>query len=200
MKKAIVVLLSVVLFSLFTFSAVAADTDTPPCCTPPEQTPPPPPPPQVYVPVPPTPLATASCLRNWTASVYEARQTNSNRYRQPLANAYLKIRILSAQMNDGGTISCSGNVVGLNGSNVDMFYDPRTRMTEVYAYIPEPIFSAPNPTYFLQVHFKFFTSPNQNYMFGTMDASFLDYSLQDGNAINKILYHGDADMSDEALG
>jgi len=141
------------------------------------------------------PLLTAGdCLGEWTANVYNGQIIGKIGSSMPMQNSVLKVKMTSGQGNSDGTVFCYGEVVGDDGSNVNLFFNPKTGIVEVYTYIYQPVILGMNNMYLIVVHFKLFTNAQfGQYFFGRMDAEFVDQST--GMSVPTIMSHGNADIS-----
>lgn len=179
MKK-LVAILSVLLSAVITN---AAQAQTPPL-------------PQV------TPVLTAtSCLGDWQMNVYNGAVIEARGNSQQLLPSSLTIRITSGQPNQDGTTFCSGSVVGINGSNANLFFDPRTNFIDFNIDAQEPSLLSGSQMYQLHIYLRLFTTiagPYNPYFFGTMEGTFYEFPF--GPAVPKILYHGNADLGRSGSG
>ena len=148
-------------------------------------------------PAPPVPTVQVSpnFMGTWTLGFSSGRMVDVNGTRQDFQYVEMPITIHSAQTNEGGTMSYSGNVVGTSGSPVNLFYNPATpKYVDMYVFIPEPSLGS-GSQYYLQISLRMFISPDGSYLYGTMSASFYDNLNSTGNSMPTILYHSDVFMS-----
>ena len=149
----------------------------------------PPQPPQVR-PV----LMASDCNGIWNANVFDGHAIGVNGTSQYLRNERLPIQMTPGMDDTNGNAYCYGEVVGDDGSNVNLQFDRRTNVVEVYMYMYQPTPFGGSSMYLMEIHFKLFANPTfGQYFFGRMDADFIDQS--NGVRVPTIMYHGNADIS-----
>lgn len=173
MKKAAAVLF---VFSLFTFSAVAADTSPLPTVSTPS-------------------LSRVDCIGYWWVNVNNARLVTPMGGRQPILPAFLTLKIRSGQVNDDGSLSCSGVVSVSGNSSVGIYVNPNENITYVNLSMPASVIDGESPTYAIWINLKLFGSPRDNNLPGILDGSFRNNLVSTAKEATVFIFHGDGDFS-----